>query len=176
MKRHFYISNDLDDLEVLEKDLEDRGISRAQIHILSDNDAELERHHLHPVISFFKKDVVYSSKIGFLFGLGAFFLIIALALLVGVPEPYLWVPVIFLALFLLGFCTWEGGLIGIQKPNHHYRKFEKVLRHGKHVVIVDVAPEEVETLREVMKCHPRVHFAGYGEDIPDWVVGIQEGI
>lgn len=176
MKRHFYISNDLNDLEVLEKDLAEQGISRAQTHILSDDDAALEKHHLHPVLSIFKKDVVYSSKIGFLIGLSAFLVVIVLALLVGIPEPYLWVPVIFLALFLLGFCTWEGGLIGIQKPNHHYTKFEKVLRHGKHLVIVDVAPEEIETLRKVMKAHPRVHFAGHGEDIPDWVVGLQEGI
>lgn len=174
MKRHFYISNDLDDLETLEADLHEKGITHEQVHILSDDDAELQKHHLHQVASIFKKDVVHGSKLGFFVGLAAAVLLLWVANAIGVSEPLLWFPIVFLAVFLLGFCTWEGGLIGFQRPNHHFTKFHKVLKHGKHVVVIDVTPAQLETLKSVMKRHPRVHFAGHGDDVPDWMVGLQE--
>jgi ferredoxin-NADP reductase len=35
MKRHFYISDNLDSLQAIEQELEDGGVDTAQIHILS---------------------------------------------------------------------------------------------------------------------------------------------
>ncbi len=174
MIRHFYISNDLDDLETLENDLESRNISRAQIHILSNNDAGLEQHHLHQVPSPLKKDIVHTTKIGFLVGLAVSGTILLTAYLIGMAESFYWVPVIFLAIIALGFCTWEGGLIGIHKPHHEYKKFEKVLEHGKHVLIIDAPLDQEDLIKEVLQQHPRVKAAGLGEPVPDWLVGIQK--
>jgi hypothetical protein len=174
MKRHFYISNDLDDLERLERDLENRDISRPQIHILSNDDAELEKHHLNQVESLLKKDVIHSTLIGAVVGVAVAILVLGTTYILGLVEGYLWIPVIFLAIILLGFCTWEGGLIGIQEPHHEYRKFHKLLEHGKHVLIVDITPAQEETLQQVIRSHPRVKSAGLGGDIPDWVVGMQK--
>lgn len=174
MKRHFYISNDLDDLENLEKDLESQEISRPQIHILSNSDAELEKHHLHQVESLLKKDVVYSTKIGFLVGVVAAALVLVTVYALNLVEGYLWVPIFFLAIILLGFCTWEGGLIGIQRPHHDYKKFQKLLEHGKHILIVDVRPEQEDLLQDIIRAHPKVKSAGLGENVTDWVVGVQK--
>ena len=44
MKRFYFISDDLDDLERLEAELEDNGLQQPQIHVLSEDDAELARH------------------------------------------------------------------------------------------------------------------------------------
>lgn len=174
MKRHFYLSDDLDDLERLEDDLESRGIDRAQIHILSNNDAGLEEHHLHQVESLLRQDTIHSAKIGFLVGLVAAAIPLAVAYWIGLSESYLWVPVIFLSVILLGFCTWEGGLIGIQRPNYQYRQFQKALDSGKHVLIVDVKPKEQEALAErIIQDHPSVESAGLGPPVPDWLVGAQ---
>jgi len=174
MRRHFYLSDDLDDLEILERDLESRGIERPQIHILSNNDAGLETHHLHQVESILRKDVVHSTKIGFLVGLIVASLPLLAAYFIGLPEGYFWIPVIFLSIILLGFCTWEGGLIGIHRPNHHYKKFEKAIRDGKHLLIVDVPPEQESLLEEIIVSHPKLKDAGLGEPTPDWVVGAQK--
>ena len=38
MKRFYYISDDLDDLEQIEHDLEAGGIARPQIYLLSNDD------------------------------------------------------------------------------------------------------------------------------------------
>ena len=36
MLRHYYISDDLDDLEAVELELEGKGVSTPQIHVLSE--------------------------------------------------------------------------------------------------------------------------------------------
>jgi len=56
MKRHYYISDDLDDLEVVERDLEAAGVTTPQIHVLSEDDAGLDAHHLHKVEAVLKRD------------------------------------------------------------------------------------------------------------------------
>ncbi len=35
MKRHFYISDDLDDLDRIEVELEEKGVHKPQIHVFS---------------------------------------------------------------------------------------------------------------------------------------------
>ena len=79
MQRHYYISDNLDELERVEQELEAQGISTEQIHVLSEQDAEVEQHHhLHDVPSFMKQDVVHSGEIGALVGL-----VLAAAVLLG---------------------------------------------------------------------------------------------
>lgn len=174
MRRHFYLSEDLDDLETLEQDLESQGIERPQIHILSNNDAGLEAHHLHQVESIFRKDVVHSTKIGFIVGIFVAAIPLIAAYAIGVAEGYLWIPIVFLSLILLGFCTWEGGLIGIHRPNHHYKKFEQAIRDGKHLLIVDVTPEQETLLSDIVAAHPSLKDAGLGAPTSDWLVGAQK--
>ncbi len=63
--RHYFISDNLDDLEVFEEQLEEAGVATPQIHVHSTNDAEIKsRHRLHDITSFMKKDVVHSTEIG----------------------------------------------------------------------------------------------------------------
>ena len=65
MKRHFYVSEDLDDLERIEVELETRGVHRPQIHVFSRDDTAVETHdHLHNLESVFKKDVVHGTIVG----------------------------------------------------------------------------------------------------------------
>jgi hypothetical protein len=175
MKRHYYISADLDDLEIIEKELESRGIATPQIHVLSENDAEVEKHHLHAIEAVLKQDVVHSTKIGAVIGVIAGSLVLLVAYLMEWHTTAAgWIPFVFLAVVLLGFCTWEGGLIGIQVPNYQFKRFQKLLKHGKHVFFVDVEPSQEAILTEVASNHPRLKFAGDGDATPGWVVHGQE--
>ncbi|MDX1735631.1 MAG: NAD/FAD-utilizing enzyme, partial [Halioglobus sp.] len=79
MKRHYYISDDLDDLEVIENQLEAAGVSTPQIHILSEDDAGLEEHHLHKVEAVLKKDVVHGTELGAVVGVIAAAVVLAVA-------------------------------------------------------------------------------------------------
>ena len=48
MKRFYYMSDDLDNLERVEHDLEARGIARPQIYLLSNDDVGVEAHDVTP--------------------------------------------------------------------------------------------------------------------------------
>lgn len=176
MRRHYFISDNLDDLEVFEEQLEAAGVATPQIHVLSRNDADVEHHHhLHEVQSFMKNDIVHLTMRGAVVGVCAFVLVIAVAYLAGWTESAAgWTPVIFLAVILLGFCTWEGGLLGIQKPNHNFKRFEQALRDGKHVFFVDLESRQEEILEKVLKSHPKVERAGTGVSTQHWLLALQQ--
>jgi hypothetical protein len=162
VQRRYYISDDLDDLDAIEEQLESAGVSTPQIHVLTAHDAELDHHeHLHRVQSFMKKDIVHSTLIGAVIGVCASVLVLAVAHFAGWTHSAAgWVPFVFLAVVVLGFCTWEGGLLGIHKPNCHFARFEKAIKNDKHILCVDLHPDEEAILQRVLKSHPKLEPAG----------------
>ena len=176
MLRHYFISDSLDDLERFEEELEEAGVSTPQIHVLSPNDAEVAQHsHLHEVQSFMKSDVIHSTTRGAIVGIVASVLLLVVAHLAGWTQSAAgWVPFIFLAVVVLGFCTWEGGLHGIQKPHHDLARFTDALKSGRHIFFVDLRPDQEPVLERVLKKHPQVESAGTGESAWPLMVRIQE--
>lgn len=177
MKRHFYISNDLDDLDRIEQELENKGVHKPQIHVFSKDDTAVETHdHLHNIESVFKKDLVHGTITGAWVGVVIAGLVLIVTSYTSWPESYTWVPFIFLAIVLLGFSAWVGGLVGIESPNRDFKRFEQQLREGKHVFIVDVDPEQENVLDSVVEAHPGLQLAGTGKAPPRWVVMGQHNV
>lgn len=174
MKRHYFISDDLDDLEAIENELESQGLTKPQIHVLSNDDAGVENHHLNEVEAVLKKDVVRSTEIGAIIGVAASLAVLGLAYFSGVTETVGWIPFIFLAIVVLGFCTWEGGMFGIQEPHHDFKRFQSELQQGRHVLFVDLDPNQEAILQKVVDAHPRLKNAGEGSATPRWVVKGQD--
>ena len=177
MKRHFYVGADLEDLDRIEQELESRGVHRPQIHVFSQDDGAVATHdHLNNIESVFKKDLVHGTVVGIWIGV----ILAALVLLVTVasdwPDDYTWMPFIFLAVVLFGFCAWSGGLYGIQVPNRDFKRFEEQLRKGRHVFIVDVDPQQETSLARVVERHPGLKLAGTGKATPRWIVMAQHNI
>ena len=160
--RHYFISDDLDDLELLEEQLEARGVENPQIHVLSNDETGVANHvHLHAVMSLFKNDIIHSGEIGALLGLIGAGLVLGVAYVLGLTETNVgWMPFIFLAVIIFGFGTWEGGFIGFQKPNYHYGRFEGALNEGKHVFIVELDPDQEPILTELLQSHPTLEEKG----------------
>jgi hypothetical protein len=160
MKRFYYMSDSLDELEQFEHDLESRGIPRTQIYLLSNDEVGLESHDVNRVASFLRTDVIHSGEIGALFGLVLAAAILLTANLSGIVEQTTWVPFIFLAIVAFGFSTWEGGFIGMQGPNTHFTKFEKALDKGLHVLFVETDKVDKKKLKKVVKKYPKLKRAG----------------
>jgi hypothetical protein len=175
MKRQYYISNDLDDLQKIEQELNSAGLSTPQIHVLSENDAEVEKHHLHAIESVLKKDVVRSTEMGALYGLVLAASVLLVAYLMGWHQSAVgWVPFGFLAVVILGFSTWEGGLIGIQVPHYQFKRFQKLLANGEHVFFVDITDDQEAIVQKIVSTHSSLRHAGTDEATPEWVVKGQE--
>ncbi|MEP5763150.1 MAG: NAD/FAD-utilizing enzyme [Halieaceae bacterium] len=175
MKRHYYISNDLDDLDHVEEELENAGVATPQMHVLSRDDAGVaNRPHLHPVEAVLKKDVVRGTEIGAMIGAVGAVIVLAVAYFSGVTETVGWVPFVFLSVIVLGFCTWEGGLFGIQEPHADFVRFQDDLDAGKHVFFVDVDADQEAALARITAAHPGLQAAGEGEATPGVVVEAQK--
>ena len=161
MVKHYYVSDDLDELELVEQELESIGIKESQIHVLSQSTVDVENHHLHMVDSLHQRDVIHSGEIGAVFGaIGALFIIAVTSLMGWAESAAGWMPFTFLAIIIFGFCTWEGGFIGIQKVNVSHAPFEKALKEGKHILLVDSNKQQKQAVRKVFKAHPRIQPAG----------------
>jgi hypothetical protein len=173
MKRHFYISDDLDDLEEIELQLEDAGVTTPQIHVLSEDDAGVKAHRLNDVEAVLRRDVVHGTELGAVVGVIGASIILLVAWATGIAETITWVPPIFLSIIILGFCTWEGGFIGIQKPHKEFKRFQDTLRSGKHVLLVDVSQDQESILQQVTNAHPKLAPAGEVNMGHGWFLGIR---
>lgn len=175
MQRHYFIGTSLDELEDFEDQLEAAGISMPQIHVLSLDDAELAKHqHLHEVQSVMKTDLVHSSLQGA--GIGAALTLLTLFAVhqLGWADSVAgWMPFVFLFVILMGFCTWEGGLIGIQKLNYKFVRFQKDLASGRHVFFVDLEPLQKPILCGLLKIHPNLEKAGVEKSSQYWFIFLQ---
>lgn len=175
MKRHYYISDDLDDLEIVGQELLNADITKPQFHVLSNDDCGVHQHHLHEVESVLKKDVVHSTELGAVIGVAMATIVLFSANLLGMTNTEAgWMPFIFLAIVILGFCTWEGGLIGIQLPNYQFERFQTLLDKGKHVFFVDVDSHQEPVLSKIINRHPHLQMAGLGEPTPKWIIKTQD--
>lgn len=169
MKRYFYESGDLADLKAVQAELESKGITRPQIHVLSERDSEVARHHLNEVEAVLRKDVVHGGLLGAMVGVVAAALMLGVVQLLGWTDSAAgWVPFIFLAIVLLGFCTWEGGFYGFQAPHHQFKRFQEALREGKHILLIDVDLNQESTLSNIVGAHPKLLAAGTGSAAPRW--------
>lgn len=170
MKRHYYLSDNLDALQKVEEELEQNGVIKPQIHVLSKNDQGVAEHNLHMVEAVLKRDVVYKMEIGAVFGVVGALLVLAVSHFSGATAAVGWVPFIFLAIVVLGFCTWEGGFLGIQEVHHDFKRFEHDLDRGRHVLFVDIDPNQEAVLERIVASSPSLQKAGYGEATPRWVI------
>lgn len=176
MNRHYYISNNLEDLKRVGIELMEQGIDSPQLHVYSGEKTAIDTdaHDLHEVSDFSKRDIVHSGFVGFLVGLAAAAIVLSIFYFMGWTHSLVgWMPAIFLAIIVLGFSTWEGGLRGIQEPNHEFKKFQKILSQGKHIFFVDVYPAQEYALRDVVLQHPQLEFVGDGDAAPSWLVHAQ---
>lgn len=171
MNRHYFITDDLDDLQIAVAELKQGGLTDPQLHVLSRDDAAVAtRPDLNPVEAVLKKNVVRGTEIGAVIGVAGAGLVLGITYFSGVSASIGWVPFLFLALVVLGFCTWEGGLFGIQESHADFSRFEKQLDLGKHVFFVDQPGEREELLHAVMERHPKCRPAGKGSAAPELVV------
>ena len=170
--RHYFISDDLDDLDLLEDQLEHAGIDSPRIHVLSNDSVGVANHiHLHAVQSIFTRDVVHCTIVGAMIGLLGVCLVLGVTYVLDLPDATIgWTPYIFLSIVVLGFCTWEGGFVGMQKTNYHYKQFESALEDGKHVFIVDLDPNQESSLKIALQDHPKLLEAATEVGSPHWIL------
>lgn len=174
MERHFFASDELRDLELLEMELENVGMVRPQIHVLTDREAQLDGYRLHEVSSLMRTDVIRKGLMGAVVGAVGCFLVMAIASMSGLVASFGWTPFVLLAIVVLGFCTWEAGFLGFQLPNHRFRTFDHILKEGRHIFFVDIRGNQRPLLEQMVARHPGLVRLGKGAAAPWWLITVQE--
>ncbi len=141
--RHYFIADELKAIEHMGERMADAGVPGFQLHVLTRSEAEAETLNLPLVNSLMKRDLVHSLMAGATVGAVTASFIIAVTALLGLPGPVIgWTPYVCLAIVAFGFCTWEGGLIGMEEPNRMLRDFDHELNQGRHVFFADITPDQ----------------------------------
>lgn len=163
MVRHYYISDDLYELEQVEKELVSEGFLDLQLHVVAKQKHVDSIHDLPEIETVFNQDLLKSTELGAIMGtLGAIFTIVV-AYFLGLTSTNLgWGPVLIVAFIVFGFCTWEAGFVGIQRKNINFKRFKQALKRGKHILFVDADIEQEPCLSNVVCKHPRVIDLGTG--------------
>lgn len=162
MRCFYFLSPTLADTEHIADDLHQAGVSDWFIHIISRNEAELERRHLHSSNYLETLDFLREGLIGGGLGLLAGVLL-ALALSMAQPfgaevplQAYFGVIVL-----LVCFGTWQGGLMGISAENRKLRQFHDDIEAGKYLILVYANRNEEDKVRAMMRrLHPEARLVG----------------
>jgi hypothetical protein len=162
MKCFYYLSPTLADTEHISEDLQKSGVSDWFIHIISKNEAELERRHLHSSNYLETLDFLREGLIGAFFG---FIAGLVLALILTISQPFgTEVPLIAYAgvvLLLTCFGAWQGGLVGISTENKKLRRFHDDIEAGRYLILVYANKKEEEKISAMMKrLHPEAKLVG----------------
>jgi len=156
MKTIYFISDDLDEIELVEKELKESGLHTWQLQTLSKDDMGVANHHLHTVPSFMRNDTLHYMQGGAIIGVIAAMVVLWTAKATGAAESLGWGIFFIFSVIAFGFCTWEGGLLGQSKRNHKFSKFEKELKEGKHLFMVETDDEHMEMVKQKVLSHD--HF------------------
>ncbi|MFT6153452.1 MAG: hypothetical protein ACJA0E_000289 [Bermanella sp.] len=155
MKHAYYLSKDLDELEHVHDELIMSGLHDQNIHVLSDSEAEVQLHHMRPINSFLKTNVVRALFYGALVGIAVAMVIISIPYIMNFDST---MPFILGGIAALAFATWEGGFIGIQKFNDKFKDIANRIHQGQHLLIVDYNNEEENSIRALSRGHPSLKF------------------
>jgi hypothetical protein len=156
MTNAYFLSSDLDELEQTQIELCKHGLSDADIKVWSEESADVEHHHLHNLDDISKTNVVSAMSKGAVVGFVASSLIIVCSLLLGLDQSVYFVPMVFLAVMVFGFCIWEAGLIGAHNINQKFPHLKSKLKAKQHILILSFSPSQKVAIETVLRNHPRI--------------------
>lgn len=157
MNHLYYLSDSLDELEVVHDELMDCGLRDRDIHILSEADVEVERHHIRPVSRLERTGMLAYMLRGAMIGALLAVLMIAVADGFGLNNALvLGAPVMMGAIAIFGFCVWEAGLLGLHRRNHKFDTVQAALSFGEHLLILDYSARHQRFVERVLRNHPRI--------------------
>lgn len=176
MTRKYYATDSITELSDLEAELVAASIDPLQIHVYGPDalQSTLDQTALHDISSFAKSDVFASGLRGFALGATAVAILLVLAYISGWHLTDAgWLPIVFFSIVLFGFFGWEGGLLGIQRPNRNLSRFKHVIEQGKLLFYVDASKEQSKVLDKIVKRQSRLNYLGEGNSLPEWFISSQ---
>lgn len=156
MNHAYYLSDDLDELEVMHDELLETGITDQNIHVISDDEDNVEKHHMLNVSPFAKTNVIRTLFIGVSVGIATGVMFVSVPFIFGFAASPGSIPFTLAGVFILSFATFEGGFLGLQKAHPKYKSVWDRIHHGKHLMVVDYENEKAPLVKSLQTLHPKL--------------------
>lgn len=167
MNRLYFLTQDINRVEIISHDIHNAEITDWNFHVLSKNEKGLYSRHIHSANILQKTDIIRSLERGVLRGavIGAgLALILSLIPIHGSTLSFSTLVILFLASIILG--GWQGNLSGYQNENHKIKPFHDKIEQGYFVIMIDVPTNQIAGIKELMQSkHPEVHYCDQGTTI-----------
>ena len=165
MKRLYYLTDQIEVAEAASDSIHREGITDRHFHVLSHDEAGLQMHHLHPTTPLHELDVLRLGERGLLCGIaGAVVLVVLTSQYTSWFEQFGWIGVLGVTLIAMGFGTWLGGFIGVQRENYKIRRFHDAIEAGSYLLMVDVDKSDEQRVMSVLERQTGLRRAG--DDTP----------
>jgi hypothetical protein len=156
MKTMYYLAPTLISAHTISEDLHKAGVKDWFLHVISNDEAGLNKEHLHSSNYLETLDLVRDGVIGAMIG---FFVGVIVAGILMYVKPFgPQIPEIiymFVIVVLTLFGSWEGGLMGVASKNKKHARFDSDLKAGKYLILIYANKHYEENVRKAMKTrHP----------------------
>lgn len=174
MKRFYYLTDNIESTEKVSDDLHAEGISDWHFHVMSKDEAGLQKKHVHVANPLHRFDIIHSGERGALIGGALGFVAGALAVVMTPLGGIFGMWFALLPTVLFGcFGAWVGGMVGLSHENYKIARFTDDIEAGKFLIMVDARKnQETRVLRMMERCHPEATLAGIDDT---WVSPLDGG-
>ncbi len=174
MKRLYYQTKNVESTERVADDLHREGVTDWHFHVISKNEAGLQKHRVHLAAPWHRFDILHTGERGAVIGASLGLLVGLFAVLstpIGEIFGFWFLP---LPTGLCGFFgAWVGGLVGLSHESYKISRFHDVIEAGDYLLMVDIRKNQEEKVRSMMQReHPEADFRG--ED-STWVSPFESG-
>ena len=166
MKRLYFVLPDTESARRTADDLLLARIEDRHMHFLARRGTDLGK--LHEASYLQKSDMKHSVFYGLVLG-AASGLLLGSWMVLSPPEGIRLELVTLLATSLGGAVmgAWAASLVGASVPNVHLRRFAAAVDGGKILLMVDVARDRIDEIRELLaRRHPEANSGGLEPTMP----------
>jgi hypothetical protein len=162
MKCFYYLSPTLAETSKISDDLRASGVNDWFIHIVSKNEAGLQRQRLRSSNYLETLDFVREGMIGGCIGLVAGLIFCAAVMYMQPFEAALpWVAYAAALIVPTGFGAWLGGLVGLSNENKKLQPFHSAIEDGQYLILIYASNKEEAKIHAMMeRLHPEAKLVG----------------
>lgn len=170
MKRLYYVTQDLDDAEMISDEVHSNGIDDHHFFVICRDEKGIRTHHLHGSDTLEKTNIIASGSRAYQVGGGLAIGIMALALLNHLFAVVPSLP-IFLLIIIAAMATIIVKIAGSSFDSYLMERLNQHLDLGEAVIVIDVDRNQLHKVESMLEQHPKAKFiadcSNIGAAIPE---------
>ncbi|RCV89358.1 DUF1269 domain-containing protein [Billgrantia montanilacus] len=152
MQRLYFLIPDKETTSAIVDELNAMGLTKDELHVMGKDWQPLEKEGVPTATLIQTTDVVNASKRGAIVGAALGLVLGLIAHFILIDTNIVWLT---LGMIVFGalFGVWASTMVGVSVRDIKVSKFDKAIRRGSMLLIIDVPDEQEDTFRTAIKRH-----------------------